>query len=166
MTFTPLTLNLNEYGILSGQLYQPEALSEKQLGPSANFRKDARLVILLHGWGADGSDLAPLAPSLLSPTSVAFEDISPANHASFGSAVFVPDAPNICSANPYGRQWFELSDPCIRHWTECISLFADSGIYCGHARRFIYADWVCFRSDHFGGLLARWHGITHSWSWL
>ena len=77
------------------------------------FRKDARLVILLHGWGADGSDLAPLAPSLLSPVSVASEDISSANHSSFGGAVFVPDAPNICSANPFGRQWFELSDPAF-----------------------------------------------------
>ena len=27
MTFTPLTLDLNEYGILSGQLYQPEVHS-------------------------------------------------------------------------------------------------------------------------------------------
>ena len=103
MTFTPLKLDLNEYGILSGQLYQPEALSEGQLDQSVNFGKDARLVILLHGWGADGSDLAPLAPSLLS--------LASANHSSFGSAVFVPDAPYICSANPFGRQWFELSDP-------------------------------------------------------
>ena len=45
MTFTPLTLDLNEYGILSGQLYQPEVHSVGQLEQSANFRKDARLVI-------------------------------------------------------------------------------------------------------------------------
>ena len=44
MTFTPLTLDLNEYGILSGQLYQPEVHSVGQLEQSANFRKDARLV--------------------------------------------------------------------------------------------------------------------------
>lgn len=111
MTFTPLKLDLNEYGILSGQLYQPEALSEGQLDQSANLRKDARLVILLHGWGADGSDLAPLAPSLFSPASLASEAISFANHSLFGGTVFVPDAPNVCSANPFGRQWFELSDP-------------------------------------------------------
>ena len=113
MTFTPLTLDLNEYGILSGQLYQPEVHSVGQLDQSVNFRKDARLVILLHGWGADSGDLAPLAPSLLSPVSVASDDISSANHSSFGGAVFVPDAPNICSANPFGRQWFELSDPAF-----------------------------------------------------
>ena len=111
MTFMPLELDLNKYGILSGQLYHPEVHSVGQLEQSANFRKDARLVILLHGWGADGSDLAPLAPSLLSQASVASEDTSSANHSSFGGAVFVPDAPNICSANPFGRQWFELSDP-------------------------------------------------------
>ena len=59
MTFTPLTLDLNEYGILSGQLYQPEVHSVGQLEQSANFQKDARLVILLHGWGADGSGSGP-----------------------------------------------------------------------------------------------------------
>ena len=111
MTFTPLTLDLNEYGILSGQLYEPEVLSAGQLDQSANFKKDARLVILLHGWGADGSDLAPLSPSLLGSVSVASENISSTNNSSSGDAVFIPDAPNICSANPFGRQWFELSDP-------------------------------------------------------
>ena len=28
-----------------------------------------------------------------------------------GDAVFVPDAPYICSAKPFGLQWFELTDP-------------------------------------------------------
>ena len=111
MTFTPLKLDLNEYGIVTGQLYQPEALPFGYLEQDGNLKRDARLVILLHGWGADGSDLAPIAPSLLGPISVDSEDISSANHSSSGGAVFVPDAPNICSANPFGRQWFELSDP-------------------------------------------------------
>ena len=31
MTFTPLELDLNKYGILSGQLYQPEVHSVGQL---------------------------------------------------------------------------------------------------------------------------------------
>ena len=111
MTFRPLKLNLNEYGIVTGQLYQPEALPLGHLEQGGNLTRDARLVILLHGWGADGSDLASIAPSLLGPVSVDSEDISSANHSSSGGAVFVPDAPNICSANPFGRQWFELSDP-------------------------------------------------------
>ena len=37
MTFMPLTLDLNEYGILSGQLYQPEVHSVGQLEQSAYF---------------------------------------------------------------------------------------------------------------------------------
>lgn len=88
MTTTPLTLQLNSSGPLSGQLYTP-GQSDRKAG--------AKLVILLHGWGADGADLLPLAPALVAHDS--------------GDAVFVPDAPYICSANPFGRQWFELTDP-------------------------------------------------------
>ena len=88
MTTTPLTLQLNSFGPLSGQLYQT---SQPDLsGP-------AKLVVLMHGWGADGADLLPLAPALVTLDS--------------GDGVFVPDAPYICSANPFGRQWFELTDP-------------------------------------------------------
>ena len=88
MTISPLTLQLNSTGLVSGQLYTP--------GPSAGS-SGAKLVILLHGWGADGADLVPLAPALVAQDS--------------SDAVFVPDAPYICSANPFGRQWFELTDP-------------------------------------------------------
>ena len=111
MTFSPLKLDLNEYGTVSGRLYKPEALPVEQNDRAGRISEDARLVILLHGWGADGSDLAPLAPSLLEPASVASENISANHQISSGSAVFVPDAPDVCSANPFGRQWFELSDP-------------------------------------------------------
>ena len=53
-------------------------------------------LILLHGWGADGHDLASLAPYL---------------QASLPQlALYTPHAPDICSANPMGRQWFELSE--------------------------------------------------------
>lgn len=92
MTMTALSLSLDTYGALSGQLYQP--------GPPADRSADrsgGKLVVLLHGWGADGADLVPLAPALISADS--------------HDAVFVPDAPFVCSANPFGRQWFELSDP-------------------------------------------------------
>ena len=111
MTFSPLKLDLNEYGTVSGQLYQPEALPVGQHDRGGRISKNARLVILLHGWGADGSDLAPLAPSLFEPASVTFENISSAHHTSPDGAVFIPDAPDVCSSNPFGRQWFELSDP-------------------------------------------------------
>lgn len=88
MTTTPLTLQLNNYGPLSGQLFTSS--------PSADAGGQ-KLVVLLHGWGADGADLLPLAPALVAQDS--------------GDAVFVPDAPYVCSANPFGRQWFELTDP-------------------------------------------------------
>ncbi|MGB1035735.1 MAG: alpha/beta hydrolase [Candidatus Puniceispirillales bacterium] len=53
-----------------------------------------QLIVLLHGWGADGSDLIDLAPHL---------------SARFPHAVIcAPDGPEPCTANPMGRQWFDL----------------------------------------------------------
>ena len=73
-------------------------------GPSAaphGGGKAERLVILLHGYGADGDDLIGLAQPLgpLFPT-VAFHS---------------PNAPYPCDGNPYGRQWFGISrlDPAL-----------------------------------------------------
>ena len=55
-----------------------------------------QLVVLLHGVGADGSDLIELAPAL-------------ARH--LPDAAFVaPDAPEPCDMAPFGRQWFSLRD--------------------------------------------------------
>lgn len=56
--------------------------------------KAKQLIILVHGYGADGNDLLgladPLAPHL-------------------PDAVFVaPDAPNKCSGNPFGYEWFPI----------------------------------------------------------
>src|SRR5215207_6468414 len=54
------------------------------------------LVVLLHGVGADGSDLIGLAPVLA---------------AALPEAAFVaPDAPFPCDMAPFGRQWFSLQD--------------------------------------------------------
>ncbi|MGU9962412.1 MAG: alpha/beta hydrolase [Candidatus Puniceispirillales bacterium WSBS_2018_MAG_OTU23] len=53
-----------------------------------------RLIIFLHGWGADGADLMMLADTIAQE---------------FPKAMFLaPDAPEPCSANPLGRQWFAL----------------------------------------------------------
>ena len=54
------------------------------------------LVVLLHGYGADGNDLIGLAPywSRLLP------------HVEFVS----PHAPFPCEMSPLGRQWFSLAD--------------------------------------------------------
>jgi phospholipase/carboxylesterase len=58
--------------------------------------KPRRLVILLHGLGADGNDLIGLAPY--------WAPLLP-------DAEFVaPDAPFPCDMAPFGRQWFSLQD--------------------------------------------------------
>ncbi|MCI0754175.1 alpha/beta hydrolase [Teichococcus vastitatis] len=54
------------------------------------------LVVLLHGYGADGNDLIDLAPHWAQAVP---------------EALFVsPHAPLPCEAGPYGRQWFSLQD--------------------------------------------------------
>ena len=67
-------------------------------GPSAPPRSGGRarqLVVLLHGWGADGDDLIGLAPSW---------------GALLPEAAFVsPHAPFPCEMG-FGRQWFSLAD--------------------------------------------------------
>ncbi len=63
-------------------------------GPHAGG-KPGHLVILLHGYGADGNDLIGLAP-VLAPL--------------MPDAVFhAPNAPYPCEGNPMGFQWFGIS---------------------------------------------------------
>lgn len=74
-------------------------MSIRLSGPSAppQSGEEARqLVVLLHGVGADGSDLIGLVPHLAEALP----------HAAF----VAPDAPFACDMAPYGRQWFSLSD--------------------------------------------------------
>jgi phospholipase/carboxylesterase len=52
------------------------------------------LLVFLHGYGADGSDLLGLADPI-------------AAHLP-GWAFAAPDAPEPCHGNPYGRQWFPI----------------------------------------------------------
>lgn len=63
--------------------------------------KPGHLVVLLHGYGADGNDLIGLAPLLgqLMPDVV----------------FHAPNAPQPCEGNPFGYQWFGISrlDPAI-----------------------------------------------------
>lgn len=56
--------------------------------------KAKRLVVFLHGYGADGNDLLGLAD----PLSPHLPD----------TAFLAPDAPEPCSGNPFGRQWFPI----------------------------------------------------------
>ena len=54
------------------------------------------VMILLHGWGSDGNDLAGLAQ----PFAVNFPSM----------AFFAPNGPNPCKVNPMGREWFDIDD--------------------------------------------------------
>jgi phospholipase/carboxylesterase len=64
--------------------------------PPASGGKPGRLVVLLHGLGADGNDLIGLAPY--------WAPLLP--HAEFLS----PNAPFPCDMAPYGYQWFSSQD--------------------------------------------------------
>jgi phospholipase/carboxylesterase len=64
--------------------------------PPASGGKPRRLVILLHGLGADGNDLIGLAPYWARPLPDA-EFLS-------------PNAPFPCDMAPYGYQWFSSQD--------------------------------------------------------
>jgi phospholipase/carboxylesterase len=64
--------------------------------PPASGGAPRQLVVLLHGVGADGSDLIGLAPY--------WAELLP--EAEF----LAPDAPFPCDMAPFGRQWFSLQD--------------------------------------------------------
>ncbi|WP_422001023.1 alpha/beta hydrolase [Reyranella sp.] len=69
-------------------------------GPQAGG-KPGHMVILLHGYGADGNDLIGLAP-VLAPL--------------MPDVVFhAPNAPERCEGSPFGYQWFPVSrlDPAL-----------------------------------------------------
>jgi phospholipase/carboxylesterase len=78
----------------------PLKLEGASYGPQ-NDGKAGHLVILLHGYGADGNDLIGLAPVLgpLMPDTV----------------FYAPNAPFPCEGNPFGYQWFPVSrlDPAL-----------------------------------------------------
>lgn len=55
-----------------------------------------KMVILLHGYGANGEDLLGLGDAW---------------KAQFPTTIFIaPDAPNVCEISPFGYQWFSLGD--------------------------------------------------------
>jgi phospholipase/carboxylesterase len=71
------------------------ALSGPSYGPAAGGKAE-KLVVFLHGWGANGQDLIGLAPQFAR---------------SLPTARFVsPNAPYPCDANPMGLQWFSFAD--------------------------------------------------------
>ena len=78
-------MEMRSFGDLSGPFIPP-----------ARGGQASSLIILLHGWGADGNDLADLGY----PISVRFP----------GAAFFVPNGPSPCRMNPAGREWFDIDD--------------------------------------------------------
>ncbi|HYF08206.1 MAG TPA: phospholipase [Acetobacteraceae bacterium] len=70
-------------------------LEAERLAPLSGAAPDA-LVVLVHGYGADGRDLLDLAPVWA--------------RAVPGAAFVAPHAPHACADSPMGRQWFPLWD--------------------------------------------------------
>ncbi len=88
----PLAANAHRpAGALSGYLYRNDTNQA-----DSDIKK---LVIMMHGWGADSSDLTSLAGYMVP------EQAEPEQPC----AIFFPDAPYPCAANPFGREWFALS---------------------------------------------------------
>jgi phospholipase/carboxylesterase len=73
----------------------PETLDGPRWGP-AEGGAPRKLVVLLHGLGADGFDLIDLAPGW--------------GKAVPGALFVAPHAPHPCDMAPYGRQWFSVQD--------------------------------------------------------
>src|SRR5882672_8296678 len=103
-------------------------LSGPSFGPAARS-KARRLVILLHGYGADGNDLLGLAPhwARLLPE----------------AEFLAPHAPFPCEAAPFGRQWFgfeERSEAMILAETQTAAAILDAFIDAELARRGLAED--------------------------
>ena len=63
--------------------------------PPLSKNKPQQLIVLCHGYGGDGRDISALA--------IHWQRFLP-------EAVFLcPNAPEICTVNPQGYQWFDLS---------------------------------------------------------
>ena len=91
-----------------------DALDGPRFGPANGQAPDA-LVVLVHGFGADGNDLIDLA--------ALWAEALP-------GAVFVaPHAPEPCDGIPFGRQWFPLWD---RSATQLAAGVAGAAAALGH----------------------------------
>jgi phospholipase/carboxylesterase len=103
-------------------------LTGPSFGPAARG-KPRRLVILLHGYGADGNDLLGLAPhwARLLPE----------------AEFLAPHAPFPCEAAPFGRQWFgfeDRSEAMILAETQTAAAILDAFIDAELARRGLAED--------------------------
>ena len=64
--------------------------------PPLSKNKPRQAIILCHGYGGDGKDISALA--------ISWQRFLPE------AAFFCPNAPEICSLNTQGYQWFDLSE--------------------------------------------------------
>ena len=64
--------------------------------PPASNNNPNQIIVLCHGYGGDGKDISSLA--------INWQRFLP------NSIFLCPDAPEICSVNPQGYQWFDLSN--------------------------------------------------------
>lgn len=77
----------------SAQNYNGPKLDGPRLSPKSGAAKN--LVVLLHGYGADGNDLIDLGRS--------WQTLLP------DTAFVSPNAPEPCAMSSFGRQWFALT---------------------------------------------------------
>jgi phospholipase/carboxylesterase len=103
-------------------------LSGPSFGPAAGG-KPRRLVILLHGYGADGNDLLGLAPYWARR----LPDVE----------FLSPHAPFPCEAAPFGRQWFGFegrNEGMLLAETQTAAAILDAFIDAELARRGLAED--------------------------
>lgn len=86
---------VGEQGLSKGDCKMNTTLSGPSFGPASGGKPDS-LVVLIHGYGADGEDLLSLGRSWAS--------LLP--HTLF----VAPHGPLVCEVNPSGNQWFGLTD--------------------------------------------------------
>ena len=68
---------------------------DSTLLPNLSKNKPEKIIVLCHGYGGDGKDISALALN--------WQRFLP-------KTIFLcPNAPEICSVNPQGYQWFDLS---------------------------------------------------------
>jgi len=68
---------------------------DTEIVPPLSKKKAAQIIILCHGYGGDGKDISSLA--------INWRRFLP-------DAIFLcPNAPDICSVNPQGYEWFDLT---------------------------------------------------------
>jgi len=126
------------------------ALDGPRRGP-ASGRKARQLVVLLHGIGSDGDDIAGLAP----PFAEALPD----------AAFAAPDAPLSPELGGTHRQWFAIDDlsPARLHAgigaaAEMLWAFIDAEL----RRLELGAEAVALAGFSQGAMLALWAGLRHA----